>query len=393
MIVFQNWTPGQQVFGLWILSIFYFFIMGWVGISLFTEFAGWGPGVPEQLFSTPHHPFHWFVRWDSGYYLKIAEHGYAANGTERAFYPLYPLLASWLSTFTGLSLSLIGLLISLATFAGAAFTLHAWVRLDHSQPMALMATTLLCFSPVSYYFIAFYPEALFMCLSLLSLYCLRRGWFLVAGFFIAITGATRPTAFLLGVVYLAEVIQQRPHTTRVWVMAVLGALIAPLGMVAYFTYIGYPDGFLAGFAAYSTLLDQEWDTKYDWPWVLIFNAVAAVLFETNIHHDWFSRAYTLHDLGFALIGLGIGLWAMRRLRLSWSIFLFASLLYVFILHGPGGYAFDSAPRRLLVIAPLYPACALWLERLSPRLRWAVLGVMVLWLGVLTAWFTSGRWVS
>lgn len=232
-----------------------------------------------------------------------------------------------------------------------------------------------------------------MSLSLLGLYCLRRGWFLASGVIIAITGASRPTAFLLGVVYLAEVLQQRPHPPRGWALALAGALVAPLGMVAYFTYIGYPDGFLAGFESYGALLLHEWDTKYDWPWVLVFNAVNAVLFETNIHHDWFSRAYTLHDLGFALMGLGIGLWAMRRLRLSWSIFLFASLLYVFILHGPGGYAFDSAPRRLLVIAPLYPACAFWLERLPPRLRWAVLGVMVLWLGVLTAWFTSGRWVS
>lgn len=73
--------------------------------------------------------------------------------------------------------------------------------------------------------------------------------------------------------------------------------------------------------------------------------------------------------------------------------LLASLLYLFVLHGPGGYAFDSAPRRLLTIAPIFPAVALWLERLPPRLRWVVFGLMVLWLGLLTAWFTSGRWVS
>jgi hypothetical protein len=73
--------------------------------------------------------------------------------------------------------------------------------------------------------------------------------------------------------------------------------------------------------------------------------------------------------------------------------LLASFLYVSVLHGPFGYAFDSAPRRLVVVAPIYLALALWVDRFMPKYRWIVVTVSALWLGVLAAWFASGRWVS
>lgn len=303
MKIIQGWSAWQQTLGLWLLAVVYIFIMGGLGVSLFPALIEWGTGIPDQILLTPTTLPNWFVRWDSGYYLKIAEQGYSPQGTERAFYPLYPLLVRWLSAASGFPLTLSGLLISLTAFAGATYSLYAWVRLDHPHALALTATAVFCFSPVSFYFVAFYPEALFLCLSLVSLYCLRRGWFLAGGLVIAITGATRPTAFLLSIVYIVEVLYQRPRTLRTWAAAITGALIAPLGMVAYFTYIGYSDGLVAGFAAYGTLLEQEWDTKYAWPWVLVINALTAVLFETSIHPDWFSRAYTLHDLAFAMGGL------------------------------------------------------------------------------------------
>jgi len=31
--------------------------------------------------------------------------------------------------------------------------------------------------------------------------------------------------------------------------------------------------------------------------------------------------------------------------------------------------------------------------LTPKYRWIIVTLLALWLGVLAAWFTSGRWVS
>ena len=87
------------------------------------------------------------------------------------------------------------------------------------------------------------------------------------------------------------------------------------------------------------------------------------------------------------------LWAVRSMRLSLGALLLASILYIFILHGPGGYAFDSAPRHLMTVTPIYLALSLWVNRIAPRYRWIIVAISTLWLGVLAAWFTSGRWVS
>ncbi len=389
----RRWTSWHVILACWVIAVSYIFLAGWAGVNLLPAIIGWGPGIPEQLLTTPPDFSNFFIRWDSGYYLTIAQQGYAPLGTERAFLPLYPLLARGLSLVSGLSLELSGLSLSLVAFAAAAVTLYAWVRCDHSPATAQLAVALLCFSPASFYLVAFYPESLFLALSLFSLYCARRGWFLVSGIAIALAGATRPTAFLLGIGYLLEVILQRPHSARTWALAGAGALLAPLGAMAYFAYLGHPDGVPAGLAAYNALLEAEWDTKITWPWILIFNAGAAVVSGANISPDWFSRAYTFHDLLSALGAVSLSLWAVRYLRLSLGLLLLASILYIFVLHGPGGYAFDSAPRRLIILAPLHLAFALWVDHYLPKRRWMVVALSAGWLGGLTAWFTSGRWVS
>lgn len=392
----SEWQRGRSwhlALGQWLLAVVYIFISGWLGISLLPAIIGWGNGVPDQLQLTTPTLSTLFVRWDSGYYLTIAQQGYSAYGAERAYFPLYPLLARWLSMGSGLSILWSGLIISIVSFALVTVNLYAWVRYDHSHAIALSATALLCFSPVSFYFVAFYSESLFLALSIFSLYCARRGWFLVSGIGIALAGATRPTAFLLGIGYILEVLLQRPRSVSAWVMAITGALMAPLGALAYFNYLGHPDGIVTGLSTYRTLLAVEWDTKFAWPWTLIVNAGTAVLFGTNISPDWFSRAYTFHDMLFALGGLSLSLWAVRYMRLSLGALLLASILYIFFLHGPGGYAFDSAPRRLVIVAPIYVAFALWVDQLTPKYRWIIVTLLALWLGVLAAWFTSGRWVS
>src|SRR5205823_6012079 len=129
------------------------------------------------------------------YYLAIAQNGYSPNGAERAFFPLYPLLVRWLGQLSGLPPLVTGMLLSIACFGAVVVIFYKWVSLDYGQALAVRATILLCFSPVAYYFVAFYSEALFLLASILSLYFARRGWFLASGLAIALAGATRPTAF------------------------------------------------------------------------------------------------------------------------------------------------------------------------------------------------------
>src|SRR5262249_53384011 len=66
-----------------------------------------------------------WARWDSGWSLRIAEHGYGAGWhADTAFYPLYPLAVSGLGRVFGGHYVLAGVLISLAASLGAFFLLH-----------------------------------------------------------------------------------------------------------------------------------------------------------------------------------------------------------------------------------------------------------------------------
>src|SRR5262249_10726213 len=109
--------------------------------------------------------------------------------------------------------------------------------------------------------------------------------------------------------------------------------------------------------------------------------------------DWFSRALAWHDLAYALLALGLSVWALGRLRPSAALFLLVGVLFLASVHGPGGYAFWGIARRVAALVPVYLAAAVLLGRLPRRWRFALLGLPALRLGLLPAWFVSGRWVA
>lgn len=383
----------QQALLIWITAVIYIFLAGWLGIVFIPNAVGWSEGVPDILDGEPTELPNMFIRWDAGYYLYITHNGYTETGAEEAFFPLYPLLVRSLGQINGLPPRWNGLFLSLFTFAIASLFLYAWVKHNYGHELAILATALLCFSPVSFYFVAFYAEPLFLATSVAAVYFARRGWFVPSGIAIALAGATRSTAFLLGVVFIVEFLYQREFGWRKLVQGTIGLLIAPVGALAYFYFLGYPNGIFEGMARYNQLLDAEWDTAIRWPWELIYSSFQAILFQISITPDWFSVAYTLHDTLFALWALASAFWSARYMRISSVALLMVSILYLFTLHGPGGYAFDSAPRRIAVMVPIYVAMAIFLYKRFPRYRWQFVFASALWLGVLTAWFTSGRWVS
>jgi hypothetical protein len=250
---------------------------------------------------------------------------------------------------------------------------------------------LMYFFPMAFFFVAFYAEPLFLLTSVASMYFVRRGQFVAGGIAIALAGATRPIAFLLSVIYIIEFWQQRNFTRVKWIQFMLGASIAPTGMVAYLLSLAQQsEG--GGLGAYTNVLGG-WKTYTTWPWVTLFDGLNAAIFGKGITHDWFSRLLVWHDLLYAVLGLAVSIWALSRMRLSVSVFLLTSTLFLYTSHGPYGYAFWSVPRRVATMFPFYPALALVADQLPMRCRWLVMSVSMLLLGILSAWFASGRWIA
>jgi hypothetical protein len=334
-----------------------------------------------------------FVRWDSGYYLKIAKDGYASDGPERAFFPLFPLLIHLFSGASGLSLLWSGFIISILCLTCAALLLYQWVQIDYGPEIGLWSVVALCVFPLSFFFSSLYAESLFLTVSLAAIYFARRGQFVLSGFAIALAGATRLPAFLLAIPYILEFWVQHDFSAKRSLQFGLGGLVAPLGMAGYFVYLGHQVGDANIHSMYGSIQSGTFDRTIAYPWVTVMDGLRAALWGTNINSDWFSRFTAWHDLSYAVLGMALAVWSVYHFRLSLSAFMIASMIFLFTNHGPFGYAFFSMPRYIAALFPIYPTLALLTSNWNPRYRLALIGVAIIMLGFLSAWFATGRWVA
>ena len=111
-------------------------------------------------------------RWDSVWFLAIADGGYD-DGAREAFFPLYPLLVRIAGAPLGSAL-IGGALLSTALLGVALVLLHRLVALDHDRAVARNAVLVTALFPMSFFFSAVYSESLFLALSIGAVYAARR---------------------------------------------------------------------------------------------------------------------------------------------------------------------------------------------------------------------------
>jgi hypothetical protein len=211
---------------------------------------------------------------------------------------------------------------------------------------------------------------------------------------IGLAGATRPQAMLLLLPFVLEFLLQWANWRSLLKSFAVGLVLTPIGTLAYFVWLqSYLGGSGSPVTAYSALAADVWKTSTTWPWVVWWDGIRAVLLGEGIHPDWFSRAISLHDLFYALLMMGLAAWSYQRLRLSTWVYLLVGAVSLYVVHGPAGYAFWSIGRRAASIAPVYVCLALIAVKLPVRAQYVLFACSTLILGVMSAWFASGRWVA
>ncbi len=130
----------------------------------------------------------WLVweRFDSGFYLDIARHGYWSASTlhERTdwvFYPLYPLLIAGLGRLFGDSsdaFTIAGVLIANLSGVGMIIYFYLLVYRELGQKIAARSILYLALFPLAFFLSAIYTESLLLCLSIAAIYYARwqRWW-------------------------------------------------------------------------------------------------------------------------------------------------------------------------------------------------------------------------
>lgn len=135
-------------------------------------------------------------RFDTNWYLKIAQYGYAGNDGSIAFFPLYPMLIRVGSFFLQNNL-LVALLISnLAAIGVFYFAYRTANRLAY--PLAAARTVIfLAVFPTSFFLFAGYTESLFLLMALASLDAAWQGRWGIAGILGALAALTKLQGVLL----------------------------------------------------------------------------------------------------------------------------------------------------------------------------------------------------
>jgi hypothetical protein len=301
----------------------------------------------QGYFLTHIFPLDIFARWDSRWYLSIVKSGYQPSVDLRtmysnlAFFPLYPYLVKSIG-WIGIQLPdglyiFLGLFLSNLFFLASAVLLYRLIisSLGFDEDTAQRTLILLIVFPVSFFFSAFYPESLFLFLTLLAFtFALEEKWFWT-GICAALVIVTKPTGiipvFALAWLYM-EKKEWKPQNIR---PSILWFLLAPLALLMHFYSLylvsGHPLAFLDAMTAWggiqpSAYLNPFQNLKGAGLDVFKIDLVLTILFLIASFYliwKWPVKAFGIFSLLMILLALSTGLLVSisRYLLVSFPVFI------------------------------------------------------------------------
>ena len=327
------------------------------------------------------------ARWDSVWYLAIANDGYPEDDPRRAaFFPLYPLLVRAAATVVREPV-LAGALVSVLCFAAALILLHWLTALELGPATARPTLWALALFPGAAFFSAVYSEALYLALSVGCLYAARTGRWAWAGAAGALGAATRSAGVLLVVPLAVMWLMRADGAPRRRLGDAAWIAVVPLGPAAFCAALG-----LAGGAALAPLHAQElWFRELAGPFVGVWDGTAAAW--RGLHHlgEPAARADVVL-FGFLLAAVPAVVGTLRRLPPAYGAYVIAALALP-LSYPVGPQPLMSLPRFLAVLFPLFMWLGAWLAEGGTARRVAVLGPSAVGLVAVTAVFATWHWVA
>ena len=279
-------------------------------------------------------------RWDALWYQEIAAEGYHAGNNTAAFFPLFPLLSRVASLpFLG-NVVLGQLAVTTAACVAAFVLLYRLARLDLGRRSAILSVLLLALSPVGFFLLAPYTEALFLATTVASFWFARaqRPW--LAGIAGAAAGLTRLQGglLLLPLGYLAwrdlRAGGLTPRNAPAWVLPAVGVFLA----------LAYPR-VVIGETGSPFDLQQAWGARLAPPWQSIGDALGHIARSGD----------PIEVLNLvSVVGLTVlAVYGLRRLPLEYGLYALASLALLWLRDTDNLSPLMSAARYSLVIFPCF----------------------------------------
>jgi hypothetical protein len=321
-----------------------------------------------------------WARWDSVFFVRIAEHGY--NSASAAFYPLYPGLVAVLGrVFLG-HYVLAGVLISLAAALGAFLLLHRLALQRLGGDGAWRAVVYLAIFPMSLFLQAVYSESLYLLLVLAAFLAAERGSFKSAGLLSGLAILTRVTgvALLPALAILAWRQRDRLHALAGLALAAPVAAVYPLVL---WQQVGDPWAFWNA--------QERWHRHFSRAGPL--GGLWAALTNWTPSNAGPQHAVAVNAEGLVALVLFVVLTVVAWRRFGAAYGLFAAVSLAIPLSYPSSrWPLLSLPRFGLVIFPFFLAlAALTAER--PRLHTTIVAASALFLGVAVVQWALWQWVA
>jgi hypothetical protein len=366
------WIAGAGAAALWGLS---------ARVALFDPGAVTRPfGATGDALAAP------LARWDSVWYLAIANDGYPADDARRAaFFPLYPLLVRAADAVLG-SPIVAGALVSVGCFAVALVVLQRLAEIELGSDAARATVWAIALFPGAVFFSAVYSEALYLALSVACVYAARTRRWAWAGCFGALGAATRSAGVLLAVPLVVMWLAQPDRRERRLGDAAWIALV-PVGLAGFCAALA-----LGGGDGFAPLHAQDiWFRHFAGPFVGLWDGTAAAW--RGMHHlgDPASRADVVL-FGFLVAAVPAVVGTVRRLPPAYGAYVLAALALP-LSYPVGPQPLMSLPRFLAVLFPLFMWLGAWMAEGGRLRRAAVLAPSAAGLAIVTAVFATWHWVA
>ncbi|MET9804309.1 hypothetical protein [Streptomyces sp. NPDC006368] len=318
-------------------------------------------------------------RFDTVYYVHIAQYGYAAPMAEGcsvqgplckyAFFPLYPALIRGASEVLPLPVTTVAWGISIAGSLLAAWGIFAVVERLAGRRAGVVATALWGIAPHAMVESMAYTEPVFTALCAWALFAaVTRRW-VYAGVLASLAGLTRPSgsavvaAVVLTALWTLLVARRRrepdaapPDRTASLLAAVV---VAPLGWFAWFGWVGYRAGDWRGYFQ----LQERWGSTFDGGG-FTFHRIAEIFLKMPLNLNTAVGAATV-------IAAVVMFVVCVQQRTHPALLIYAGILLL-IAVGGAGY-FHSKARFLLPAFPLLIPAARALAAARPAVMCTLLG--------------------
>ena len=320
-----------------------------------------------------------WARWDSAFFLRIAEHGY--DSTSAAFYPLYPGIVALVGRALFGHYVVAGIVVSLATALGAFLLLQRVAEERLGVDGARRAVLYLALFPTALFLQAVYSESLYLLLVLAAFVLAERGRFAPAGIVTGLAILTRVTGLAL-LPALALLAWRSRHRLRAFAGLGLALPVAAAFPLVLWQQIGRPWAFVDAQELWhrhrsrAGPLGGIWEALTNW-----------VPPDADRQH---AIAVNVEALVALLLLAALTALAWRRFGAAYGLFAAASLAIPLSLPSDR-WPLLSMPRFGLVIFPVFLALAALGGR--PRLHTAIVAVSALFLGVAVVQWALWQWVS